>query len=40
MDDARTTTLANDRAGYRGLRDWIEKVDDLGDQFHNANLKR
>ncbi|MDC0033822.1 UbiD family decarboxylase, partial [Alphaproteobacteria bacterium] len=31
MDDARTTPLANDQAGYRGLRDWIEKVDDMGE---------
>ncbi|MBT5047604.1 MAG: UbiD family decarboxylase, partial [Rhodospirillaceae bacterium] len=37
MDDARTSSLANDQAGYRGLRDWIEKVDDLGELLRIDN---
>ena len=31
MDDARKAPLGNDLAGYRGLRDWLEKVDGLGE---------
>ena len=37
MDDARTSALANDQAGYRGLRDWIEKVDDMGELLRIDN---
>ena len=31
MDDARSAGLSNDQASYRGLRHWIEKVDELGE---------
>jgi 3-polyprenyl-4-hydroxybenzoate decarboxylase len=31
MDDARSTTLPNDQVSYEGLRDWLEKVEGLGE---------
>ena len=31
MDDVRGAAAANDQVTYRGLRDWIEKVDGLGE---------
>ncbi len=37
MDDARSAGLSNDQASYRGLRHWIEKVDDLGELLRVDN---
>ena len=31
MDDVSGAATANDQMAYRGLRDWIEKVDGLGE---------
>ena len=37
MDDTSGTALTNDHAGYRGLRDWIEKVDGFGELLRVDN---
>ena len=37
MDDISGTALTNDHAGYRGLRDWIEKVDGFGELLRVDN---
>ena len=37
MDDSRSAPIANDQASYRGLRDWIEKVDGFGELLRVDN---
>ena len=37
MDDSRSSSLTNDQASYRGLRDWIEKVDEFGELLRIDN---
>ena len=37
MDDSRSASIANDQASYRGLRDWIEKVDGFGELLRVDN---
>ena len=36
MNDVSGAATANDQMAYRGLRDWIEKVDGLGELLRVA----